>query len=93
MDEDYRGNYKAAVDEALAGGVGIYADFDANRQMECFRVLSTDRDRLLTFSRREGLTAGKLDTIRSLRSPDTIYQMIATGDDTRKIRSYLQRIR
>lgn len=92
MEADYRGNYKAAVDEALAGGVGVYADFDMERQSECFRVLSNDRDRLLTFARREGLTTGKLDTLQTLRSPKPLYQLIATGDDTRKVRTYLQRL-
>jgi len=90
---DYRGNYKSAVDEALKGGVGIYADFDQARMMESFRVLSADRTRLLTFARREGLTTGHVETLKTLRSPKPLYQMIATGDDdTRKVRSYLSRI-
>lgn len=91
---DYRGNYRAAVDEALKGGVGVYADFDQARQMESFRVLSADRTRLLTFARREGLTTGHVETLQTLRSPKPIYQMVAQGaDDTRKVRSYLERIR
>jgi hypothetical protein len=90
---DYRGNYKAAVDEALKGGVGVYADFDQSRQMESFRVLSADRSRLLTFARREGLTTGHVETLQTLRSPKPLYQMVAQGeDDTKKVRSYLQRI-
>lgn len=93
MEADYRGNYKAAVEEALAGGVGVYADFDMARQMECFRLLSADRDRLLNFARREGIMTGKLDTLQTLRSPKPLYQMIAFGDDTKKVRSYLQRVR
>ena len=90
---DYRGNYKAAVDEALKGGVGVYADFDQARQMESFRILSADRSRLLTFARREGITTGHVETLQTLRSPKPLYQMVAQGDeDTRKVRSYLQRI-
>lgn len=91
---DYRGNYKAAVDEALKGGVGVYADFDQARQMESYRVLSGDRTRLLTFARREGLTTGHIETLQTLRSPKPLYQMVATGEeDTKKVRSYLGRIR
>ncbi len=93
MEADYRGNYKSAVDEALVGGVGIYADFDKTRMMECFRLLSADRDRLLTFVRREGITAGKVDTLQTLRSPKPLFQMIAVAEDTKKVRAYLMRIR
>ena len=90
---DYRGNYKAAVDEALKGGVGVYGDFDQARQMESFRILSADRDRLLTFARREGLTTGHLETLKTLRSPKPLYQMVAQGEaDTKKVRDYLYRI-
>ena len=39
------------IDEALKGGVGVYADFDQARQMENFRVLSADRSRLLQCGR------------------------------------------
>ena len=94
MEEvDYRGNYKAAKEEALKGGVGVYADFDSARQMECFRVLSSDRARLLTFAKREGLTTGKVETLQTLGSTKPIYQMIAVGEDTKKVRSYLTRLR
>jgi hypothetical protein len=90
---DYRGSYKAAVEEALKGGVGVYADFDQARQMESFRVLSADRSRLLTFARREGITTGHVDTLKTLKSPKPLYQMVAQGEeDTRKVRSYLSRI-
>jgi len=90
---DYRGNYKAAVDEALKGGVGVYADFDQGRQMESFRILSADRTRLLTFARREGLTTGHVETLQTLRSPKPLYQMVAQGEaDTKKVRSYVQRL-
>ncbi|MCW2927962.1 MAG: hypothetical protein JWM86_1930 [Thermoleophilia bacterium] len=90
---DYRGNYKAAVDEAIKGGIGVYADFDQARQMESFRVLSGDRSRLLTFARREGLTTGHVETLQTLRSPKPLYQMVAQGDeDTRKVRAYLDRL-
>ena len=89
---DYRGNYKAAVDEALKGGIGVYADFDQARQMESFRILSGDRDRLLTFARREHITTGHVETLKTLRSPKPLYQMVAAGDDTRRVRAYLERI-
>ena len=90
---DYRGSYKAAVDEALKGGVGVYADFDQARQMESFRILSADRDRILTFARREGITTGHMETLKTLRSPKPLYQMVAQGEaDTRKVRDYLDRI-
>lgn len=90
---DYRGNYKAAVDEALKGGVGVYGDFDQARQMESFRILSADRSRLLTFARREGLTTGHVETLQTLRSPKPLYQMVAQGEaDTKKVRDYLSRI-
>ncbi len=90
---DYRGGYKAAVDEALKGGVGVYGDFDQARQMESFRILSADRTRLLTFARREGLTTGHVETLQTLRSPKPLYQMLAQGDaDTKKVREYLQRL-
>lgn len=90
---DYRGNYKAAVDEALKGGVGVYADFDQARQMESFRILSGDRTRLLTFARREGITTGHVETLKTLKSPKPLYQMVAQGeDDTKKVRAYLQRL-
>lgn len=92
-DVDYRGNYKAAKEEALKGGIGVYADFDSARQMECFRVLSADRSRLLTFAKREGLTTGKVDTLQTLGSPKPIYQMVAVGDDTKKVRAYVTRMR
>lgn len=92
-DVDYRGNYKAAVDEALKGGIGVYADFDKERQAECFRILSGDRARLLTFARREHLTTGRVDTLQTLRSPKPLYQMMAVGEDTRKVREYLVRMR
>jgi hypothetical protein len=93
MEDDYRGNYKAAIDEALKGGVGVYADFDKARQAECFRILSSDRDRLLKFVSREEITTGKMDTLQTLRSPKPLYQMIAVGEDTKKVRSYLTRLR
>ena len=92
MEADYRSSYKSAVEEAIAGGVGVYADFDKERQAECFRLLSGDRDRLLTLARREGITTGKVDTLKTLKSPKPLYQMVAVGDDTRKVRAYLQRI-
>jgi hypothetical protein len=92
MEEDYRGNYAAAMEEAIRGGLGVYGDFDTERQQESFRILSSDRTKVLNFARREGLTTGKVDTIKTLKSPKTIYQIMAVGEDTKKVRSYLQRL-
>ncbi|MCW2962060.1 MAG: hypothetical protein JWM90_2447 [Thermoleophilia bacterium] len=90
---DYRGNYKAAVEEALKGGIGVYADFDQQRQSESFRVLSGDRSRLITFASREGISTGHVETLQTLRSPKPLYQMVAASEeDAKRVRSYLQRI-
>ena len=38
--DDYRGDYKQAMDSALNGRIGFYADFDSGRQEEVWRLLS-----------------------------------------------------
>ena len=87
--EDYRGDYKQAMDAALNGRIGFYADFDAVRQEEVWRLLSADRDRLLTFARRHAITIGKLEVRKTLKSPQPVYELIATGRDARSVREYL----
>ena len=82
-ETDYRGNYKAAVDEALKGGVGVYADFDSKRQMECFRVLSSDRDRLLKFAG-AGRVAFLVDRGNLGRQTLREFQTFVTPDTGRK---------
>ena len=41
MDEaaDYRGHNRQAMEQALAGKIGFYADFDRTRQEEVWRLL------------------------------------------------------
>ena len=40
IGDDYRGDYKQAMDAALNGRIGFYADFDSARQEEVWRLLS-----------------------------------------------------
>ncbi len=77
--DDYRGDYKQAMDSALNGRIGFYADFDSQRQEEVWRLLSADRDRLLTFARRHAITIGKLEVRKTLKSPQPVYELIAVG--------------
>jgi hypothetical protein len=81
--DDYRGDYKQAMESALNGRIGFYADFDSQRQEEVWRLLSADRDRLLTFARRHAITIGKLEVRK------TVYELIAVGRDARSVREYL----
>jgi len=85
--DDYRGDYKQAMDSALNGRIGFYADFDSQRQEEVWRLLSADRDRLLTFARRHAITIGKLEVRKTLKSPQPVYELIATGRDARVARA------
>jgi hypothetical protein len=87
--DDYRGDYKQAMDSALNGRIGFYADFDSARQEEVWRLLSADRDRLLTFARRHAITIGKLEVRKTLKSPQPVYELIATPRDARSVREYL----
>jgi hypothetical protein len=87
--DDYRGDYKQAMDSALNGRIGFYADFDSQRQEEVWRLLSADRDRLLTFARRHAITIGKLEVRKTLKSPQPVYELIAVGRDARSVREYL----
>jgi hypothetical protein len=87
--DDYRGDFRRAMQQALDGKIGFYADFDSSRQEEIWRLLSSDRDRLLTFARRRQITIGKLELRRTLKSPKPLYELIATGSDARAVRQYL----
>ena len=87
--DDYRGDYKQAMYSALNGRIGFYADFDSQRQEEVWRLLSADRDRLLTFARRHAITIGKLEVRKTLKSPQPVYELIAVGRDARSVREYL----
>ncbi len=87
--EDYVGDYKQAMATALEGRVGFYSSFDTTRQEEVWRLLSADRDRLLTFARRHAITIGKLEVRKTLKSPQPVYELIATGHDAEAVRSYL----
>ena len=84
-DLDYRAEYNAAVERALAGGVGAYPDYDRHRQEQVWRLLSADRQALLTFARRHNVSVGRMDTMKTLRSPKPLFQLIAVGEDARVV--------
>jgi hypothetical protein len=89
VSDDYRGDYKQALSQALDGRIGFYPDFDQRRQEEVWRLLSADRDRLLTFCRRHQITLGRLELRKTLKSPKPLYEMVAVGRDAQTIRQYL----
>jgi hypothetical protein len=89
VSDDYRGDYNQAVAQAIDGRIGFYPDFDPKRQEEIWRLLSTDRDRLLTFCRRHSITVGRLELLKTLKSPKPLYQLVATGRDADTVREYL----
>jgi hypothetical protein len=89
VTDDYRGDYNQAVAQALDGRIGFYPDFDTRRQEEIWRLLSADRDRLLTFCRRHEITVGKLELRKTLKSPKPLYELVAVGRDADAIREYL----
>ncbi len=89
VSDDYRGEYNQAIQQALDGRVGFYPDFDARRQEEVWRLLSSDRDRLLTFCRRHEITVGRLELRKTLKSPKPLYELTATGRDAETVRRYL----
>jgi hypothetical protein len=89
VGDDYRGDYQQAVQQALDGRVGFYPAFDTKRQEETWRLLSTDRDRLLTFCRRHEITVGRLELRKTLKSKKPLYELLAVGRDAETIRRYL----
>jgi hypothetical protein len=80
-ERDYRAEYNAAIERALAGDVGVYPDFDRHRQETVWRVLSADRTSLLRFCQRQGVTVGTIETMKTLKSPQPLFQLIAHGAD------------
>ena len=80
-DHDYRSAYNAAVQAAVEGGVGAYPDFDRHRQEQVWRLLSSDRQTLLTFAQRHGISIGRMETMKTLKSPKPLFQLIAVGHD------------
>jgi hypothetical protein len=80
-EQDYRAQYNAAVSRAVGGGVGAYPDFDRHRQEEVWRLLSSDRQALLTFARRHNISVGRMETMKTLKSPKPLFQLIAVGHD------------
>ncbi len=85
--------YREAVDVALTGDIGMCPDYDRRLQEEVWRLLSKDRDRLLTFCQRMGLVVGKLTTRQTLKSPDPLYELIVHGDDADTVRQLAGRDR
>jgi hypothetical protein len=84
-EHDYREQYNEAIARAVAGQVGVYPDFDRHRQETVWRVLSADRQALLTFCQRQGISVGRMDTIKTLKSPKPLYQLMAVGHDAQTI--------
>jgi hypothetical protein len=48
-------------------------------------VLSSDRQSLLTFCQRQGISVGRMETIKTLKSPKPLYQLIAVGHDAQTV--------
>jgi hypothetical protein len=84
-EQDYRAQYNEAVSRAVAGGVGAYPDYDRHRGEEVWRLLSSDRQALLTFARRHNVSVGRMETMKTLKSPKPLFQLIATGHDAHAI--------
>jgi hypothetical protein len=84
-EHDYREQYNDAISRAVAGGVGVYPDFDRHRQETVWRVLSSDRQALLTFCQRQGISIGRMETIKTLKSPKPLYQLMAVGHDAQTV--------
>jgi hypothetical protein len=56
-------------------------DYDRHRQEAVWRILSADRQALLRFCQRLGVTVGQMDSIKTLRSDKPLLQLIAHGHD------------
>lgn len=80
-ETDYRAQYNEAISRAVAGEVGVYQDYDRHRQEAVWRILSADRQALLRFCQRLGVTVGQMDSIKTLRSDKPLLQLIAHGHD------------
>ena len=68
-EQDYREQYNEAIRRAVAGQIGVYPDFDRHRQEQVWRVLSSDRQTLLVFCQRQGISVGRMETMQTLKSP------------------------
>jgi hypothetical protein len=84
-EHDYRAQYNEAIRRAVSGDVGVYPDFDRHRQETVWRILSADRQALLRFCQRLGVTVGQMETIRTLKSEKPLLQLIAHGNDAQAI--------
>jgi hypothetical protein len=91
--DDAAAMYRAAVDVALTGEVGMAPDFDRRLQEEVWRLLCNDRDRLLTYCQRMGIIVTKLTTRQTLKSDKPIFELIVTGDDADTVRKLAGRDR
>ena len=90
-EHDYRAEYNEAVRRAIAGEVGIYRDFDRHRQETVWRLLSSDRQALLRFCQRQGISVGKMETMQTLKSPKPLLQLIAHGHDADTVARWARR--
>ncbi|MGN6377466.1 MAG: hypothetical protein ACTHNU_00795 [Gaiellales bacterium] len=84
-EHDYRAQYNEAIRRAVNGEVGVYPDFDRHRQEAVWRIISSDRQALLRFCQRLGVTVGHMETIRTLKSDKPLLQLIAHGNDAQAI--------
>jgi hypothetical protein len=90
-EHDYRAEYNEAIRRAIAGEVGIYRDFDRHRQETVWRLLSADRQALLRFCQRQGISVGKMETMQTLKSPKPLLQLIAHGHDADTVARWMRR--
>jgi hypothetical protein len=90
-EHDYRAEYNEAVRRAIAGDVGFYRDFDRHRQETVWRLLSSDRQALLRFCQRQGISVGKMETMQTLKSPKPLLQLIAHGHDADTVARWARR--
>jgi hypothetical protein len=88
-EQDYRAQYNEAIARAVSGQVGVYPDFDRHRQEQVWRVLSSDRQALLTFCQRHGISVGRMETIKTLKSPKPLYQLMAVGQDAKNVAKWV----
>lgn len=91
--DDPAAMYRAAVDVALTGEVGMAPDFDRHLQEEVWRLLCCDRDRLLTYCQRMGIVVTKLTTRQTLKSDKPIFELVVHGDDADTVRKLAGRDR
>jgi hypothetical protein len=90
-EHDYREQYNQAVSKAVSGDVGAYPDFDRHRQETVWRLLSSDRQSLLRFCQRQGISVGRMETMKTLKSPKPLFQLIAAGHDADTVAKWVRR--